>query len=401
VTDSLIDRRTKLLTAIEAATPTFRELALQLHATPEIGLAEEQAARWLSHALEAEGFTITTGVAELPTAFVASWGQTPARPVIAFLAEYDALPKLGHACGHNLIAGCAALAAVSLANSITPEEARIRLVGCPAEESYGGKIQLVDRGIFADVDIALMAHGYYHHLATRPASGRQSVVFEFFGKSAHAAAAPQHGANALDAMILTFNAAGLLRQQLPSESRLHGIITHGGNAANTIPDYTRAEFYVRSFDPDYLQQLADRLIACARGAAEATGTRLEVSSATLTMLPIRQNATLAQRYQDNVLFLGEQVDTAAGNNGAGSTDFGNVSQVVPALHAYFKVSDSIVGAHTVEFAEASAGETGLAGMVLGAKALALTAFDLIADPRLLAAAQQDFQRPAPSEGGSA
>src|SRR5205807_2659128 len=232
-----------------------------------------------------------------------------------FLAEYDALPELGHACGHNLIAGAAGLAALALAGGLAPGEAEVRVIGCPAEESYGGKVQLVERGVFEDVDAALMAHGYRCHLGSRPATGRKSVVLEFHGKAAHAGAGPELGINALDAMILTFSAVGLMRQQLRGEARVHGIITHGGAAANIIPDYTRAEFYVRADDVEYLEELSRRLVACARGAAEATGARLEVASATLTMLPIRNNRTLAERYEENVGSLGERMGPASAATG--------------------------------------------------------------------------------------
>jgi len=385
------DRRQALVRAAEEAAPVFRELALRLHAHPEVGLEERQAAEWIGQALEAAGFSAQRGVAELPTAFVARWGEPAARPVIAFLAEYDALPELGHACGHNLIAGAAGLAAVSLASTISAAQARVWVIGCPAEESYAGKVQLAERGVFSDVDVALMAHGSCYHIGARPASGRKSVVIEFHGKSAHAAAAPEVGVNALDAMILTFSGIALMRQQLRDEARVHGIITHGGSAANIIPDHTRAEFYVRSFDLDYLAELEHRLLACARGAAEATGARLEVSSATLTMLPIRHNRTLEQQYEASLRWLGEEVTEEMPGQGAGSTDFGNVSQVVPALHGYFKVSEQEVRSHTPEFREAAGSEAGLAGMVTAAKALALTALDLIEDPKLLAAARSDSE----------
>lgn len=385
-------RRQAVLDAADAAAPTFRELALRLHAHPEVGLEEHQAAGWISGALETAGFSLERGVADLPTAFVASRGGTSGRPVIAFLAEYDALPELGHACGHNLIAGAAGLAAAALAGAIVPGEAQVRVVGCPAEESYGGKAQLVERGLFAGVDAALMAHGYRCYLGSRPATGRKSVVLEFHGRAAHAGAGPELGINALDAMVLTFSAVGLMRQQLRDEARVHGIITHGGSAANIIPDYTRAEFYVRASDVEYLEELSRRLVACAQGAAEATGARLEVSSATLTMLPVQNNRTLVERYEAHVRSLGETLGPASAATGGGSTDFGNVSQVVPGLHGYFQVGeDEELRAHTPAFAEATKSEAGLAGMVVAAKALALTALDLVDDPALLAAARREFE----------
>jgi amidohydrolase len=385
------ERREKLLRAADGAAPKYRRLALTLYDHPEIGLEEVKAATWISEALEAEGFAVERGVADLPTAFVAKWGDPGARPVIAFLAEYDALPELGHACGHNLIAGAASLAGVAMTRILSPVEAQIRVIGCPAEETYAGKAQLVERGIFGDVDVALMNHGFYAHIGGRPASGRKSVVLEFRGKSAHAAGAPERGVNALDALLLTFNGIGLMRQQLRDDARVHGIITHGGDAANIIPDYTRGEFYVRSFDIEYLEELERRLIACARGAAEATGTDLKVSAATLTMLPVKHNTTLERRYEDKVRSLGGTVCEEPPAGGAGSTDFGNISQLIPAVHAYFQVSEDRVGAHTVEFGLAAKSEQGLAGMVIGAKALALTALDLIDESDLLTRSRREFE----------
>lgn len=385
------ERREAVLAAAAVAAPKYRELAMKLHAHPEIGLEEAQAAAWLCAALEADGFAVTRGVADMPTAFVATWGEATAKPVIAILAEYDALPELGHACGHNLIGTAAALAGVALAKTLSPTDLQLRVIGCPAEETYGGKVQLVEHGLFADVDAAIMSHASDEHIGARPASGRKSVVVEYRGKTAHAAGSPEQAVNALDAMILLFNGVSLLRQQLRDEARVHGIITHGGEAANIIPDYTRGEFYVRSFDVTYLEELEQRFIACAQAAAQATGTTVEISSVTLPMQPIRHNSVLEGRYDENVRALGEEVDTTPHVGGAGSTDFGNVSQVVPGVHGYFRIAPKGCGAHTIEFAEASGSEAGLDGMVLGAKTLALTALDLVEDPELLAAARLEFE----------
>lgn len=383
-------RREKLLAAAEAAAVEVERLALRLYDHPEIGLEERQAAEWISAALGNAGFSVARGVADLPTAFVASWGDASARPVIALLAEYDALPGLGHACGHNLIAGAAVLAGRALIDTLSPSEAQVRVIGCPAEETYGSKAQLVDRGLLADVDLALMSHGYSLHVGGRPSSGRKSVVIEFHGKSAHAAAAPEVAINALDAMILTFNGIGLMRQQLRDDARVHGVITHGGEAANIIPSYTRAECYVRSFDVEYLDQLEERLKACAHGAAEATGCRVEFSAVTLPMMPVKHNRTIETRYEDHVRALGETVGPEEPAGGAGSTDFGNISQVVPGAHSYFKVSDEQVASHTTEFAAIANTEGALRGMVVAAKAMALTALDAVDDPEFLAQVRREF-----------
>ncbi|MDO8542609.1 MAG: amidohydrolase [Opitutaceae bacterium] len=277
MTTTLGARKKALVGFIDGIMPEWKDLALRIHDHPELGLQEEKASTWLAQAVERHGFTVTRNVARLKTAFIGSAGRKTARPSIAFLAEYDALPDLGHACSHNLIGAAAGLAAIGVAH-VTAGAARIQVVGCPAEEFFGGKARLLKSGVFRGVDVALMAHGYYLTLGMRPAIGRASVIFEFHGKPAYASTVPERGVNALDAMIQTFNNVAMLRQQVRQEARIHGIITDGGRAANVIPDYARAEFYVRSKDTAYLRQLEKKVVACARAAALATGARLDVSS---------------------------------------------------------------------------------------------------------------------------
>jgi amidohydrolase len=382
---------------IDAIAPEWKAIALQIHENPELGLKEEKASIWLTEALTRHGFHVQRNVGKLRTAFVGRAGRTQGAnaktsdPTIAFLAEYDALPGLGHACSHNLIGVAACLGALGAAHAIE-DRAQIRVVGCPAEEFFGGKARLLEQGVFRGIDAALMAHGYYLNLGQRPAIGRASLIFEFFGKSAHASTVPERGINALDAMIQTFSAIALLRQQVRSEARLHGIITHGGTAANVIPDYTRAEFYVRSKDTAYLRELGKKVTACARAAATATGTRLKVSSDGYTFLPIRANNALARAYEDNLRVLGQKVDALPPEAGYGSTDFGNVSQAMPALHGYFRIVEHEVRPHSTEFGAACRTPRALDGMVIAAKAMALTACDLVNDPPLLAAARDEWQR---------
>ena len=386
-----------IVARIDAVAPEWKAIALQIHANPELGLKEEKAATWLTDALTRHGFAVKRNVGKLRTAFVGHAGAgrsataKTAKPTIAFLAEYDALPGLGHACSHNLIGVAACLAALGAARG-TEDRAQIQVVGCPAEEFFGGKARLLEHGVFQGVDAALMVHGYYLNLGQRPAIGRASLIFEFFGTPAHASTVPERGVNALDAVIQTFNAIALLRQQVRSEARIHGIITHGGMAANVIPDYTRAEFYVRSKDTDYLRELEKKVAACARAAAMATGTRLRVSCEGYRFLPIRANDTLARAYEDNLRRLGEKIDPLPPEAGYGSTDFGNVSQALPALHGYFRIVDHEVRPHSKEFGAACRTPRALEGMVTAAKAMALTAHDLINDAALLAAARDEWQR---------
>jgi amidohydrolase len=388
-------RKKAIIAFIDEIAPEWKDIALQIHAHPELGLKEEKASTWLADALARRGFTVKRNVAKLPTAFVARTATASARPSIAFLAEYDALPGLGHACSHNLIGAAACLGAAGVARACSGR-AQIQVIGCPAEEFFGGKARLLERGIFRGVDASLMAHGYYLTLGMRPAIGRASVILEFFGTPAHASTVPERGVNALDAMIQTFNNIAMLRQQVRQEARIHGIITHGGAAANVIPDYTRAEFYVRSKDMAYLRELEKKVIACARAASMATGTRLKVSSEGYRFEPIRPNAALARLFEDNMRFIGEQVDTLPPESGYGSSDFGNISQAMPALHGYFRIVDREVRPHSREFATACQTPRALEGMVNAAKAMALTALELIENPSVLRAARDEWKEHASS-----
>jgi amidohydrolase len=384
-----------IVAVIDEIASEWKALSLRIHDHPEVGLQEERASMWLAEALVRHGFTVKKNVGKLPTAFVGRAGRATARPSIAFLAEYDALPGLGHACSHNLICSAACLGAIGIARAAN-DSAQIRVIGCPAEESFGGKARLLEQGVFRGVDAALMAHGYYLTLGMRPAIGRASVIFEFFGTPAHASTVPERGVNALDAMIQTFNNIAMLRQQVRQEARIHGIITHGGVAANVIPDYTRAEFYVRSKETAYLRELEKKVIACARAGATATGARLKVSSEGYVFEPVRPNVTLARAFEDNMRSIGEKVDTLPPEGGYGSSDFGNVSQAMPALHGYFRVVEREARPHSKEFAAACRAPRALEGMVNAAKAMALTAFDLIQNPALMKAARDEWEERKPA-----
>jgi amidohydrolase len=388
-----VGEKKAIVAYIDGIAPEWQDIALRIHDHPELGLKEEKAAAWLAEGLSRHGFTVKQNVAKLPTAFVARAGDAKTGPSIAFLAEYDALPGLGHACSHNLIGSAACLAAIGAAH-VSKGRARIQVFGCPAEEFFGGKARLLEQGIFRGVDVALMAHGYYLNLGMRPAIGRASVIFEFFGTPAHASTVPERGVNALDALIQTFNNIAMLRQQVRQEARIHGIITHGGTAANVIPEYTRAEFYVRSKDTAYLRELQKKVVACARAGALATGTRVKVSSEGYLFEPVRPNASLARLFEDNLRFIGEKVDTLLPESGYGSSDFGNVSQAMPALHGYFRIVEHEARPHSKEFAAACRTPRALEGMVNAAKALALTAFDLVQHPALLDAAKEEWKERA-------
>jgi metal-dependent amidase/aminoacylase/carboxypeptidase family protein len=268
------------------------------------------------------------------------------------------------------------------------------VVGSPAEESHGGKIDLLERGALAGIDFALMAHGGFVNLPNRDMLGRKNVTIEFFGKSSSAAIAPHLGLNALDAMIQTFSAVAMMRHQLRFGAKASGIITHGGEKAHLIPEYTRAEFLLRTPEAAYMEELEQRLLDCARGAALATGTRLAFRVSNRNYVAMKRNSSLEAAYADNLRFIGQEVHVFPADEPMGSTDFANVAHVIPGLHSYFKMVPREIQHHTPEYAEASRSPAGLAGMVAAAKAMALTGLDLAEDAELRERVRKDFQRAA-------
>ena len=247
-----------------------------LHQHPELAYEEWESARHLTDLLNAHGFEVTEGAGGLPTAFLAKTPDSRGTATVAFLAEYDALPSLGHACGHNLIAASSVGAALALQPLLPALGGQVVVIGCPAEEKGGGKIALAKAGLFAGIDAALLVHPSNRTELFKCALAMRALRVEFFGKSSHAAAAPHLGINALDAVLLAFTNLNALRQQLRDDARIHGVITDGGRAPNIIPDYATARFYIRALDLDYLRDLHRRVVACFEAAAQATGARVAI-----------------------------------------------------------------------------------------------------------------------------
>jgi amidohydrolase len=372
---------------VESHRHQLRDLSLKIHSTPELGFKEVKAAGWLSRYLEENGFHLERGICELATAFRGSYGK--GRPAIAILAEYDALPKLGHACGHNLIAGCAVGAALASKPAIDQCGGSILVIGTPAEELYGGKIIMAERGAFDKVDMAMMVHPGAHDTATTQALACLSLEVEFFGKAAHAATRPETGINALEAMLLSFAAINSLRQHTEDKARLHGIITDGGEAANVVPAHSAGSFLVRAEDDAYLDELKEKVLNCFVGAAAATGARLEYQWGKVRYAPLRNNLTLAELFKQNMSSLGRKVKLA-GSSRVGSTDMGNVSQIVPSIHPTVAIAPEEVVIHSPDFASAAASEGGIKGMLDAAKALAMTVVDLVANPEIATKVKQEF-----------
>jgi amidohydrolase len=295
----------------------------------------------------------------------------------------DALPELGHACGHNLSGPASLLAATSLASEARPEELAVVVVGCPAEEIGVGKRRLVEAGVFDDVDAALMAHASDMRRAHRLFLGVRKLELTFHGRAAHAAAYPERGVNALDAVILLFNGVGLLRQQLPASVKVHGIISEGGSVPNLIPERAQAVFWIRALEEEILEASAERVGACGAGAAAATGTRLESRTLETSSPPMRPNLPLAETYRRQLRYLGLSETPHPADLCIGSSDISHVSRVVPTIHPNFPIGSDLQ-LHTREFATAAASPAGERGLAEAARALALTVLELTLDPELRA-----------------
>jgi len=375
---------------IETCRAQLSELALRIHANPELGFHEDKAAGWLTQYLKDNSFSVERGICQLPTAFRATYGE--GKPAIALLAEYDALPDLGHACGHNLIATCAVGAGVASRSVIDRLGGSIFVIGTPAEEIYGGKSIMADRGAFNGLDIAMMVHPGAINVATTHALANQIIDVEFFGKEAHAAAQPEAGINALEAMLQSFTAVNSLRQHIRSTARIHGIITHGGKAVNVVPAYSAGVFKVRAADDAYLDELKQRVLNCFIGAATATGARLEYKWGEGRYAPMRNNLRLARLFKQNMESLGRKVRLFPPSDGSGSTDMGNVSQLVPGIHPRVAIADKGTPGHSPQFAVASASEAGLKGMLDSARAMAMTVVDLLASPEEVVKIKEEFEQ---------
>ena len=375
---------------IDARRRQLSELSLRIHANPELGFHETKAASWLTQYLMENGFAIEQGICKLPTAFRGSYGQ--GKPVIAILAEYDALPKLGHACGHNLIAACAVGAGVASKPAIDQFGGSILVIGTPSEEIKGGKAVMAEREAFNSIDIAMMVHPGVHNTVTTQALACQALEVEFFGKAAHAAARPEAGINALEAMLQSFAAINSLRQHIKTKARIHGIITDGGEAANIVPAHSAATFLVRAEDELYLEELKQRVINCFMGAATASGARLEYRWANIRYIPVRNNLTLARLFRKNMQSLGRKVKPPSTSHAFGSTDMGNVSQLVPSIHPFVAIASEEVLVHSPQFASAAASEAGIQGLLDAAKALAMTVTDLVANPEIVTKIKEEFQQ---------
>ena len=365
------------------------ELSRKIHDNPETAMKERRAAGWLTEFLKENGFTVVKGVAGMPTAFRCSYGK--GKPVIGFLAEYDALPKIGHACGHNLIATSAVAAAVATKMAVDKFGGSIVVYGTPAEEADAGKAIMAGKGAFKELDAAMIVHPGGNRVIMNVLAC-QTLEVEFFGRAAHAAAIPESGINALEAMILSFNAIDALRQHIKEKARIHGIITDGGEAPNIVPAHTAATFLVRAQDDKYLDILKEKVINCFAGAAAATGAVLKYRWADVRYAPMLNNIALAKLFRKNMQGLGHSIPLGDSDKWSGSSDVGNVSQLVPTIQPMVPIAPKTVLIHSSRFAAAAGKEKALRILLDAAKAMAMTAADLLASPETLAGVRAEFQK---------
>jgi amidohydrolase len=384
--------RRDVVSAIDGMREELLGLSHLIHGEPELALEEFKAAANLAAAVEEHGLGVQREAFGLSTAYAAEFGKDGG-PTIAILSEYDALPGIGHACGHNIIAtaGLGAALALSKLNDALP--GRVRYLGTPAEERFGGKELMAREGAFERVDAAMMIHPSGTNLVTMPCLAVTEVDAIYFGKTAHASVEPHRGLNALDAVVVAYQAIAQLRQHILSSERIHGIITEGGLAANIVPERAACRFYVRSPNAEGLATLRRRVQACFEAGALATGCRLETQWGQTDYLDLKTNWPMAKAFEANATGLGRVFDALADlpPGRAGSTDMGNVSHRVPSIHPLLAVAPPEVPIHNPEFARWASSQKGDEAVIDGAKALALTALDLMCDRSMLDAVKADFE----------
>ncbi|WP_431522853.1 M20 family metallopeptidase [Paenibacillus hunanensis] len=378
--------------AIQQNAEEFKSVSVYIGQNPELGNEEYKASARLKELLAAHGFDVQASVLGIETSFIATYTAAKPGATVGLMCEYDALPEIGHACGHHLICMMSAGAAIALQSVIDEIGGTIRVYGTPAEETRGAKVPMAQAGLFDDCDFAMMAHPYYAYEESGISLAMDALQFEFFGKSAHAAASPQHGINALDGVLQLFNGINAMRQQTRSDTRIHGIINQGGVAANIIPDYASAQFYIRSASRAYTNELVDRVKRIAEGAALQTGCRVEISNYEYSYDELITNRTLSEAFSQNLMANGVQREEIQSGKDAGSLDLGNVSVRCPAIHPYVKVTDEKHELHSIGFRDRAQEPQALEAMLFTATVLAETAFDVMTNPTLLQQIRSEFDQ---------
>ena len=380
--------RQEIIDGINSQESSAVETASYIFDNPETGNNEFESARYLGAMLEKNNFSVRTGSGGLPTAFKAEFAFNKPGPSVCLIAEYDALPGLGHACHHHIIASSAVNTAIAL-SKIEGLGGKIIVAGTPAEELMGAKGTLIKNGVFKDIDMAMMLHGGPGNAVNLIMMALYGVEFTFYGKASHAAAAPHEGINALDAVIQLFNSISALRQQLKEDVRIHGIITDGGRAVNIIPDTAAARFYIRTRFIKDLDGVLNKVINCAKGAALQAGAELKTNIYEGPCKDLLSNSALIEEYANNFISLGGHLNQA--QMLLGSSDAGDLSYCIPVLHPMIKTAGSGASLHTEEFLGYGKSSIAYKSMMLGMKAIALTAARAMLDKDFLDSVKADFK----------
>lgn len=356
---------------------------------PELGNEEFKSSQLLKDILKKHGFSVERNIANQKTSFKATYDSKKDGPTVGFLCEYDALPDIGHGCGHNMIGTMGLGAGIGLSKVIDQIGGKIVVLGTPAEETDGGKVHMVNGGVFENIDVAMIVHPAAKSFNSGTSLAMDAIEFEFIGKPSHAAAEPEAGINALDGVIMTFNGINALREHLKSDVRIHGIIKEGGVAANIVPERAVAQFYVRAKKRKYLNEVVEKVKNIAKGASLMTGAKLNVRNYEISYDDMVTNKVLSKVFQDNMKYM--KVDDLEENkSGLGSIDMGNVSYVVPSIHPYIGIKEGVV-AHTKEFADNTITPKAHERIIQGAAAMALSGYDVIVDKELLKLIKEEFE----------
>lgn len=363
------------------------EMAREIYKNPETGGKEFFAADLITGYLEKKGFKVWRGIGGLKTAFMASYGDEGFH--IGYCSEYDALPEIGHGCGHNLIGIAGVAAGVALAASLDDMPGRVSIIGTPNEEDEGAKVYLVKSGVFDDVDAAMMFHPGCSNCYHVESLACRDYRFVFHGHSVHASTEPWEGRNALDAVIQTFNSINALRQYLKDDVRIHGIISEGGLAPNVIPDRATADFIIRARDSSYLSEVVEKVVACARGAEAATGTTLEVTESGHPYDAMISNRVMADLFEESLRETGYNIESPHGT-GLDSMDMGNVSRVTPSIHPMVAITEQWIPGHTHEFSALCNSDEAYHIMLNVGQAMAITGHKILKDRELQKSILKEF-----------
>lgn len=382
--------KNKVIEIVNRLGNEFDELSLQIYNNPELGYEEFISCKLHTDILEKYGFEVENNFSGVKTGFKATYNSGKPGITVAYLSEYDALPTVGHGCGHNILGTVSTGAAIVLKHVIDEIGGSIIVFGTPAEETSGAKVTYVENNEFDGVDIALMAHPGSAYSKSGASLALEPVQFEFFGKTSHAAASPEMGINALDAAIQTFNSINALREHIRSDSRVHGVIIDGGKAANVVPDYTKVQYYVRSTSKTYNTELLEKIKNCARGAALATGTEIKITKFEFSYDNMVTNQTLSNVFNEQLYDIAG-IEIAEPRKSMGSIDAGQVSQVCPTIHPYFDITnDPNIAAHTRDFASCTLTPYAKEQMRNTISALVMTAVKVITDKELYEKIKHEF-----------